>query len=217
MIHDTEHSAGAQAAAEKAEERECGRLEAFSDGVFAIAMTLLAFNLKIPDTHGGGMRELAHQLALQWPSYLAFVTSFFTVLIIWVNHHAMFRLIHRVNTRLLFANGILLMMTTTVPFTSQLVAEYLRTPAGKTACAVYGGMYVLMSMAYNLTWRNAIRGRMLVSRRTSEEVIGRITHTYRYGTPAYLLATAGAFVNVYITMGICTAMWIYWVYTIRDA
>jgi len=176
------------------EERDCGRLEAFSDGVFAIAMTLLAFNLRIPNVHGE-MRDLARKLALQWPSYLAFVTSFFTVLIIWVNHHAMFKLIHRVNTRLLFANGLLLMMTTTVPFGTQLVALYLRTPAGKAACAVYGGIYVITSMAYNLTWRNAIRGRALVSRHTPEEMIARISHTDHYGTPIYLLATARSSVD----------------------
>lgn len=142
--------------------------------------------------------------------------AFFTVLIIWVNHHAMFKLICRVNTRLLFANGLLLMMTTTVPFGTQLVALYLRTPAGKAACAVYGGIYVMTSMAYNFTWRSAIRRRALVSRHTSEEMIARINHTYHYGTPIYLLATAGAFVSGYITMGVCTAMWVFWAYTICE-
>src|SRR5579863_5349666 len=91
--------------AEKQAERQTGRLEAFSDGVFAIAMTLLALELKVP--HPASAADLPSALASEWPSYLAFVTSFFTVLIMWVHHHAIFRLVHRVDAKLLFANGFL--------------------------------------------------------------------------------------------------------------
>ena len=111
-------------------EKETGRLEAFSDGVFAIAITLLALELKVPHFEAGQITGAAviSGLAHQWPSYLAFITSFFTVLIMWVHHHAIFRLVKRVDVTLLFANGFLLMLVTVVPFPTALVADILEPP-----------------------------------------------------------------------------------------
>src|SRR5215469_2591255 len=102
---------------------ETGRVEAFSDGIFAIAATLLVLDLKVPQTGG---RTLASALRSQWPTYLAFVTSFATILIMWINHHRIFTLIGRSDDRLLFYNGLLLFGVTLVPFPTALVAEYLR-------------------------------------------------------------------------------------------
>src|SRR5713226_9617300 len=99
-----------QAAASR--EKETGRLEAFSDGVFAIAITLLALELKVPHFAGSGnmAARLISGLTHQWPSYFAFLTSVFTVLIMWVHHHAIFRLVRGADVTLLFANGFLLML-----------------------------------------------------------------------------------------------------------
>src|ERR1700684_985946 len=99
-------------------EKETGRLEAFSDGVFAIAITLLALELKVPHFEPGDHMtgRLISGLAAEWPSYFAFLTSFFTVLIMWVHHHAIFRLVKGIDVTLLFANGFLLMLVTVVPF-----------------------------------------------------------------------------------------------------
>src|ERR1700693_1208450 len=131
-------------------EKETGRLEAFSDGVFAIAITLLALELKVPHFDGSGdmTARLISGLTNQWPSYFAFLTSFFTVLIMWVHHHAIFRLVKGVDATLLFANGFLLMLVTVVPFPTAVVAEYLRTPAGAAACTFYAGFFVLIGIAF---------------------------------------------------------------------
>ncbi len=113
-------------------EKETGRLEAFSDGVFAIAMTLLVLELKVPHAAAGGelsAASLARNLLREWPGYLALVTSFFTVLIMWVHHHILFKLVGRPDAKLLFANGFLLLMVSMVPFPTAVVAEYLATPA----------------------------------------------------------------------------------------
>lgn len=202
--------------ATQVQEKETGRLEAFSDGVFAVAITLLALDLEVPKLgeHATGA-AVATALAHNWPSYLAFVTSFFTVLILWVSHHSIFRMVQRTNARLLFANGLLLMLTTVVPFSTSLVTEYLRSPAAKLACAVYGGVFVLLSLAFSLLWYGVLADRKLFKADAPAEVVERINRNYRLGTPAYLLATVGAFASPYVTIGICTALWIFWAFTAR--
>ena len=108
----------------KDEEKETGRIEAFSDGVFAIAITLLVLDIKVPQGLGESTR-LVTALIDQWPSYFAFLTSFFTIGIMWINHHRLFTHVRRVSHGLLIWNGILLMAVSLVPFTTKLVATYV--------------------------------------------------------------------------------------------
>ena len=194
------------------EEKETGRIEAFSDGVFAIAITLLVLELKVPHLpEGAAPGELGAALLQLWPSYLALVTSFFTILIMWANHHMMFGLVRRVSAPFLYANGLLLLVVTVVPFPTALLAEYFERPAAPIAAAVYGGTFVVAGVAYNLLWRAAIAGRRLLRSDVSEERIEKLTRSYRLGVPLYVVATAGAFFSVFITVGICSALWIYWI------
>jgi len=102
--------------------RETGRVEAFSDGVFAIAVTLLVLDLKVPKPGDLGGESLLSALARQWPAFLAYLTSFATILVMWVNHHKMFNHIRRTDDRFLFLNGLLLLFVTFVPFPTALVA-----------------------------------------------------------------------------------------------
>jgi TMEM175 potassium channel family protein len=205
-----------QVSTAQAQEKETARLEAFSDGVFAIAITLLALDLRVPNLgdHASSW-ALAAALTHNWPSYVAFITSFFTILILWVSHHSIFRLVRKANARLLFANGFLLMLTTVVPFSTSLVSAYLRFPAAKLACAVYGGVFVVMSLSFSLLWYGVLSDRTLLRADASAEVIERINRSYRLGPPIYVAATAGAFVSPYVTIGICTALWIFWAFTAR--
>jgi uncharacterized membrane protein len=200
----------------QAQEKETGRLEAFSDGVFAVAITLLALDLQVPKLgeHASAL-AVAAALAHQWPSYIAFITSFFTVLILWVSHHSIFQMVQKTSARLLFANGLVLLLTTVVPFSTSLVTEYLRFPAAKLACAVYGGVFVLMSLAFNLLWYGVLSDRTLLKADASAQVIERINRNYRIGTPVYVAATAAAFVSPYVTIAVCTALWIFWAFTAR--
>src|SRR5262245_58066326 len=104
------------------EVKETARIEAFSDGVFAIAITLLVLDMKVP-----GSKDLPADVRLisvlgrQWPTYLAYVTSFLTILIMWVNHHRLFQHIKRTDNPFLMLNGLLLMGVTIVPFPTGLV------------------------------------------------------------------------------------------------
>jgi uncharacterized membrane protein len=183
--------------------------------VFAIAVTLLALDLKVLSLPNGmavpGLTStgLGAALARQWPSYMASITSFFSVLIMWVNHHAIFRIVCRVNVRLLLANGLLLMVATIAPFSTNLVAEYFRTPGGRLACLIYGGTFLLGSIAFNLTWYVITHDPGLLRHDAPESMIIKIMRSYRNGVPIYLVAMLGAFISVYVTMGICTALWIY--------
>jgi len=196
--------------------KETGRIEAFSDGVFAVAITLLVFNLKVPQLpakDSSPVIDLGKALFGQWPSYLAFVTSFATILIMWVSHHSIFKMVYKSDSPFLFANGLLLMLVTVVPFPTALVAAYLTDPAAAMACAVYAGLFVLINIAYNLLWWTASHKRTLLNPDVSPAQVKIQARSMYFGFPIYLLATLLAFVNPYLTIAICTLMWIYWIFT----
>jgi len=127
---------------------DTNRTEAFSDGVLAIAITLLVLDLSVPvrgELHG----SLAHALAREWPAYGSYVTSFLIIGIIWVNHHAVFELIGRVDRIAMFLNLVLLMTVVTIPYTTHLLATYLTAGSGaRTAAIVYSAVMVAMSCAF---------------------------------------------------------------------
>ena len=196
------------------EEKETGRLEAFSDGVFAIAITLLVLELKVPDTSAATSPvALAKALLQQWPSYVGLVTSFFTILIMWVHHHAILRNVRRTDARLHFANGCLLLGVTFVPYPTSILARFLETSAGKTAAAFYSGTFVFIAICFYLFIRAAFR-KPLLSAKASAEFVAKTCHEYMFGPPLYLAATLGALVDVRLSLGICTALWIFWATTI---
>ena len=197
-----------------AEAKETGRLEAFSDGVFAIAVTLLVLELKVPvlgtDKNSAA---LAKALLQQWPSYVGLVTSFFTVLVMWVHHHAILRNVCRTDAWLHFANGCLLLCVTFVPYPTSILASYLRTPAAKMATAFYSGTFVLIAVSFYLFIRAAFR-KPLLSANASQEFVAKTCHDYMFGPPLYLAATASAFLSERVSLAICTALWIFWATTI---
>jgi uncharacterized membrane protein len=138
-----------------------GRVEAFSDGVLAVAITLLVLDLHV-DT--GGPDSLAHQLREKWPSFAAYVLSFFVVGVIWVNHHALFSLLGRVDRTLLFYNLLLLLFVTTIPFTTATLAANLRGDLSDVRVAVllYGVSMEGMAISYSLILRRMLRRNLLL-------------------------------------------------------
>jgi len=201
--------------AESPVEKETGRLEAFSDGVFAIAITLLVLELKVPTLAGAAATPavLGKALLQQWPSYFGLVTSFFTILIMWVHHHAILRNVYRTDVWLHFANGCLLLMVTFVPYPTSVLAAYLETPAAKMAAAFYSGTFVLIAFAFYFFIRGAFR-KPLLSPAASLEFVNKTCRSYMFGPPLYLLATLAAFVDARLSLAICTGLWIFWATTI---
>jgi uncharacterized membrane protein len=199
-------------------EKETGRLESFSDGVFAVAITLLVFNLQVPHLPAGAISVTALGSALfkQWPSYLTFMTSFATILIMWASHHGIFKLVYKADTPFLFANGLLLLLVTVVPFPTSLVTQYLSTPAAPLACAVYAGVFVMINVAYNLLWWSAMRQHRLLHPAVTPRQVRRLTRNILLGLPTYLLATLLAFWNPYVSLGLCSCLWIFWAFTFYE-
>jgi uncharacterized membrane protein len=143
---------------------ETTRVEAFSDGIFAIAITLLVLEIRVPpaDLTGHGTTLLPALLRL-WPSYLGYLISFITIGIMWVNHHSMFMLIRRIDRYFLLLSVVFLMFIAFLPFTTAVLAEYLSEPKGRQiALASYSATFVLIALAYNAVWWYAARGGRLL-------------------------------------------------------
>lgn len=134
------------------------RLQALSDGVFAIALTLLVLELPVP-AHSD---HLARDLAEKWPSYAAYVVSFVTLGIVWINHHALMDRVARADRTLLELTLLLLLFVAIVPWPTALLADYLRDASQASAAAViYGGVMALMASAFALIWRYLLRAQEL--------------------------------------------------------
>ncbi|HEY7405311.1 MAG TPA: TMEM175 family protein [Candidatus Angelobacter sp.] len=138
---------------------ETARIEAFSDGIFAIAITLLILEIKIPHQQETG--HLGAALLRQWPSYVAFLLSFTYIGVMWINHHRMFNHIKRANDVLLALNLLLLLGVTVVPFPTAVLAEHLGGPDQRAAAIVYNATFLLIAIAFNLLWQYAVRRGLL--------------------------------------------------------
>ena len=182
------------------------RVEAFSDGVFAIAITLLILEIRVPHVDHGLWAGL---LAL-WPSYVAFLLSFFVILIEWVNHHELLRMVRRVNYPFLFANGLLLLTVTFVPFPTAVLAAYLGTTEAQTAVAFYCGTFVANALTWNVLFGTLVRGRLLRAEVTPE-VVERVRRTYYMGISVYLLATGLAFVKPVLGLVVNVSLCVVWI------
>jgi uncharacterized membrane protein len=190
-----------------ADEKETGRVEAFSDGVFAIAITLLALDIKIPNASAG--TRLSELLVKQWPAYLAFVISFAFIGIMWINHHRLFTYIRRTDHALLILNGLLLMGVTVVPFTTALLAAYVGHPDQEIAAMVYNANYVVTAIFFNVLWRYAASGKRLLGRSVDADAIRALTKQYLFGPALYLICVALASISVPASLALNIALAIF--------
>lgn len=157
-----------------------GRLEAFSDGVFAVAATLLVFEFTV---HSG--RDLGTQLLHLWPSYLAYVTSFLTIGIIWINHHHTVSLMGRANRTMLFINNVLLLTIAFLPFPTRLVADYLHRDGEGAATLAYTATFVVMAVMHQVWWQYARRNRRLIAASVPESALRAVDLAYAPGVVMY--------------------------------
>jgi uncharacterized membrane protein len=175
------------------EETNTERLEAFSDGIFAFAATLLVLGLYDPTTRG--ISDLAQGLLQEWPSFFALATSFLTILVMWMNHHNMFLYIERIDRRFMFQNGLLLLFVTIIPFTTMLVSEHLLGINAITAGALYAGIFLALSIVWNNLWHFAVDDFRLVSKGISASQLKKIKRDYYVAPAMYGTAFVVAFIS----------------------
>jgi uncharacterized membrane protein len=162
-----------------------GRMEAISDGVFAVAMTLLVLDLAIPFTRGSG--DLAGALVDEWPGYLGFLVSFATIGAIWLGHNTMTEYLDHVNPVMLRLNLLLLFFVCLLPFATGLLAEFINTErAERVASVVYGIMLLLCSVLLSAVWRYAVHAK-LVAPDLDDDEISLLTSRLTPGLGVYVL------------------------------
>ncbi|HLX48166.1 MAG TPA: TMEM175 family protein [Streptosporangiaceae bacterium] len=177
------------------ESKETGRLEAFSDGVFAVAITLLILDLQIPKQVLSDNALLSF-LSGQGSVYLAFVTSFATIGVMWLNHHRLFTHITRSDSILMLLNLLLLLLIVFVPYPTALVAQYIFVPNHRYAALLFNGTYVLLAVCFNVLWRYATYKGRLLGKNADQHAIQAITKQYRFGPLFYLITFGLAWINV---------------------
>jgi uncharacterized membrane protein len=182
------------------------RLEAFADGIFAFAATLLILNLAV--TEG---KPLGGELVRIWASYVAYAISFTTIGIIWMNHHLVMHQIARVDRTFLVLNVLFLMLIAFIPFPTRLLALYVDSPDGQAAAIAYGSTLTLTALAINAVWRYAAHGRRLIREDAEQRVVTGISRSYVPGPVIYFVATVVAVVNPWLSAALFAVIAVFYV------
>jgi uncharacterized membrane protein len=162
------------------------RLEAFADGIFAIAATLLIIDVGLPTSLN---ESLGRELLSLWPQYFAYVVSFATIGIMWVNHHRVMRQLERVDEPFVFLNLGLLLGIAFLPFPTRVLAEFVRTDNGSAAAVLYGLTMTVIAVFFGAVWFYASHGRRLLHPDADAKMVSGITRSYLPGVPSYATAT----------------------------
>ena len=172
-------------------QNETSRIEAFSDGVFAIAITLLILDVHVPTIAQG---SLSAALVRQWPTYVAYLISFAFIGIMWVNHHRLFNHIRRSDNGLMFLNLLLLLGVSVVPFPTALLAAHYYSGGRTIAAAVFNGTYVVIAVFFNVLWHHVVRGGLLDA--STQESAAAISRQYSIGPISYLICFGLTWISV---------------------
>jgi uncharacterized membrane protein len=192
--------------------KENSRIEAFSDGVFAIAITLLVLELKVPPVATvHSISDLWNGLIHLWPSYFAFTLSFGILLVSWVNHHYLFNILDKSSRPFLYANGFLLFTITFMPFPTALLAEYISTDYAKPAIAFYCFGGVINSIGWNLLLHTLSKPKKLIHSDESIKLINTVKRSTQIGFLIYSVATIMAFWFPIIALIMNLLLWIVWI------
>jgi uncharacterized membrane protein len=185
------------------------RLEAFSDGVFAIAITLLVLTIPEPTSY----HHLADALADQWPAYAAYVVSFAVIGVMWVNHHTIFEHFARIDHNLVYLNLVLLATVVLIPYPTQVFGEALQRGEGEHVAAVfYSIVMTLNGMAWAALWLYGSSGRRLLKPEFPEEQRRRATVAFTFGTAIYLATIVVGLINAYACLAIHGAIGVYYAF-----
>ncbi len=192
-------------------EKETNRIEAFSDGIFCVGITLLAIEIGVQVNNNTTNKALLTSLLKLWPIYLAYFISFVNVLLAWIGHHGLFKHLRSTDNFVMMSNGLLLMLIALVPFPTRTLGLFLTTGAFKTAVVFYTGYFVLISLAYRLLWHTACRKRNLLMVSVSESKIKSITKNENIGLACNTIIMLVAFASPWSALILSFVMWVYWI------
>lgn len=198
-------------------EKQTGRLEAFSDGIFGVAITLLALEIGIKEYEGADNANLWKKILEQWPEYFTYFNSFATVLLIWMGHNKVFRTLRATNHWIILINGLMLLFVVLFPYPTKLVGSFIGTGAESTAVAFYAGftgMITFSMMLLNICI--IINKDLLIDSKQSipwlkSQIKGQIIGILSYSGIAIL-----AFYNSEIALVGTFAMWLFWAFATKD-
>ncbi len=185
------------------------RVETFSDGVFAIAITLLVLTIAQPADY----LHLRHQLLERWPSLAAYAVTFLVIGIMWVNHHTIFSHLQRIDRGLFYWNLLLLMTIVFLPYPTEVFGEALRRGEGATTAAVlYSVTMTVNALMWSGLWLHASRGRRLLHDDFPESQRVVSTLLFTGGTLLYLVSIGVAFLNAYLCLAFHGALALYYAF-----
>lgn len=173
------------------------RLEAFSDGVFAIVITLLILNVKVPDIHITNNGQLNHIIFAALPKLLSFAFSFLVIGIFWIAHHRIFSFVKVVDTPLLWLNLVYLMFNALVPFPASILADNFFLP---TTILFYTGTLFLISMMHFIILEYIIRHEDIKHEALTKDIYRSATKSAIIGPACFILAGASCFISAYLSL-----------------
>jgi len=183
------------------------RLEAFSDGVFAIAITLLIIEIKVPSHDDLKNQSLMHYIWVQWPKYFAYVLSFVIIGIYWANHHYLFKLFKRTDHLFNLLNVFFLMAIAFLPYPTGVLGEYVITAEhAKPAVTFYAFAIWLPALAWLLIWVYAKHNKKIIDQRLTERFVNALTSQYYLSNVLYISAFAVSFFSAAVSMAMCVGL-----------
>ncbi|MFN8243087.1 MAG: TMEM175 family protein [Ferruginibacter sp.] len=198
-------------------EKNTARLEAFSDGIFGVAITLLAIEIGIKAYAQPTNENLWEHFKERWPEYFTFVNSFATVLLVWMGHRRIIDQLRTVNHRIILVNGLLLMSVVFYPFPTRTVGTFINTPAANTATALYVIFTACITLSMFLLSLSILRHpRLLLQPEKSIPWFRKMIKGQLVGIACYGMAIATAFYAPLISLGITFLLWILWAFISKD-
>ena len=192
-------------------ERKTARLEAFSDGIFSVAITLLAIEIGISEYDGATNLNLWHKILEKWPEYFTYFNSFATVLLIWIGHHKIINQIRAASQWVLLLNGMVLLFVVLFPFPTKTVGAFIGTNAVNTAVAFYAGYTGLIVLSMLLLNVGIVSNtKLLVSAERSLPWFRKMIKGQLIGVTVYAIATLISFYSPTVALLMTFAMWVFW-------
>lgn len=198
-------------------EKETARLEAFSDGIFSVAITLLALEIGIKEYNGATNEKLWQRILNNWPEYFTFFNSFATILLIWMGHHKMFNRIWKANHWIILLNGLVLLLVVLFPYPTKTVGAFIGNGAVNTAVAFYAGFTGLIVLCMLILHLCIIKNpNILINKETSLPWFQNQVKQQLMAIVVYAAASILAFFSPAIALGLTFLMWVFWAIVTKD-